>query len=495
MSDAPPPLRWNDLYSEAELYKSALRVYTKPLFQWRKALSVSTDGRNLYDLAGRGLRCLDAMHRSLQRQTFAFRPAVALPYNFNGKRRTLYVAPWEERIVDLLLYRTLNRALHGWFSPNSYAYRDRTYGLDRCQGEIAQLFRSAGGPWYIVKRDITDYFGSVDHSILTRQIAALVDTGDYLLQLLAQRIRFRFHDGEKDCTASVGIPFGTAVACLFANIHLTDLDRDLGRISDVRYFRYADDLLLVARDGENAMRAAHALDSGIAALSLRCKASHSAQLVLGTQSSAGTGFQPAPDFRHLGLQFHANGEVALSRDKCRKIRNLFRFAFRRCARRVRKLALAGERAQALVSVAARTVESGVRNVAIIDYYLKHVSNERQLTELDRWLAEEVLSATFGGHRKGNFARISFAQLRAMGLPSLVHRRRLLLGRRIESAFFIWQTERKARALQGMVARRPRKAATAFSSHPEAAAQRVRASAPVSAATANPPMPVREGGCL
>ena len=138
---------------------------------------------------------------------------------------------------------------------------------------------------------------------------------------------------------------------------------------------------------------------------------------------------------------------------------------------MRKLALAGERAQALVSVAARTVESGVRNVAIIDYYLKHVSNERQLTELDRWLAEEVLSATFGGHRKGNFARISFAQLRAMGLPSLVHRRRLLLGRRIESAFFIWQTERKARALQGMVARRPRKAATAFSSHPEAAAQR------------------------
>ena len=49
-------LRWGDLYREAELYKAAVRVYTKPLFQWRKALSISTDGRTLYDLAGRGLR-------------------------------------------------------------------------------------------------------------------------------------------------------------------------------------------------------------------------------------------------------------------------------------------------------------------------------------------------------------------------------------------------------------------------------------------------------
>ena len=46
------PLRWSDVYREAELYKAVVRVYTKPLFQWRKALSTSTDGKTLYDLAG-----------------------------------------------------------------------------------------------------------------------------------------------------------------------------------------------------------------------------------------------------------------------------------------------------------------------------------------------------------------------------------------------------------------------------------------------------------
>lgn len=35
-------LRWRDVYSEAELYKAAVRLYTKPVFQWRKASSTST---------------------------------------------------------------------------------------------------------------------------------------------------------------------------------------------------------------------------------------------------------------------------------------------------------------------------------------------------------------------------------------------------------------------------------------------------------------------
>ena len=44
VAQAGGKLRWRDLYSEAELYKAAVRLYTKPLFVWRKALS--TEGRS-----------------------------------------------------------------------------------------------------------------------------------------------------------------------------------------------------------------------------------------------------------------------------------------------------------------------------------------------------------------------------------------------------------------------------------------------------------------
>ncbi len=464
-------MKWRDVYREVELYKAVVRVYTKPLFHWRKALSTSTDGKTLYDLASPGLCGLDAIHKALQHCSFQFRPAVALKYNFNGKHRTLYISPWEERIVDLVLYRTLNRKLHAWFSTHSYAYRDRIYGLDRCQARIARALRSTTAPLFLVKRDIADYFASVNHELLLDKLSALVERDDYLFKLLEQRVRFPYQDETGEHQASVGIPFGSAVACLLANIYLTGLDRDIEGIATLEYLRYADDILILSPERSAALQARECLDRGLAQLRLRIKSSHQADLVVTSSPTVDPIFAPVQEFRHLGLLFRTGGNVALSRDKCRKIQNLFRFAFRRGRRRVMKIADSSDRAQAVVAIAVETAEKGLRNVAILDYYLRHVDDEAQLIRIDRWLAEEVLSVVFGGHKKGHFARISFEQLRFMGLPSLVHRRRLIRDGRVESPFFIWQKQKATRAFRGTVARpdRAQSAAPAFSLIPEAAA--------------------------
>jgi len=347
-------LQWEDVYSEAELYKAALRVYTKPVFQWRKALFTSTDGRTLYDFAEKGLPRLAAMHQSLEQKTFSFRPAVALHYNFNGKHRTLYVPPWEERIVDLLLYRSLNRRLHAWFSANSYAYRGSRYSLDGCQRRIASVLRTAKAPWYVVKRDIADYFGSVDHGLLLDKLAALVDGQDYLYRLLAQRVRFLYEEQGRLQVATAGIPFGASIACLFANIYLTELDRELESVPGLRYFRYADDLLMLSAKREAAVAAAERLEQQLSRLRLRSKPSHRADLLLGEEPGSQPPFSAARSFRHLGLLFCSGGDVALSRDKLRKIRNLFRFAFRR-NRRWRRESEPRRRVQTLVQVAVEVV--------------------------------------------------------------------------------------------------------------------------------------------
>jgi hypothetical protein len=473
-------LRWTDVYCEAELYKAAIRVYTKPVFQWRKALGSSTDGKTFYEFASNGLGRLGAIHRSLEGGDFEFRPAIALDYNFNGRHRTLYISPWEERIVDLLLYRVLNRRMHGWFSRNSYAYRDRGYGLDSCQSRIARRLR-AEGPLYVVKRDISDYFASINHELLLGKLASLVDPADYLYHLLFQRVAFSYEQRGCRQTAKVGIPFGTAIACLFANIYLTDLDREVESVPGLHYFRYADDILLLSANRETAVRAAERLELLLTALRLKTKPSHRADILLTDGPPSDPGFLAARDFRHLGLLFRAGGGVALSRDKLRKIQNLFRFAFRRKRRQWKRVRDPGACAQVLVNLATETVEKAVRNVAILDYYLKHVDDERQLRMLDRWLAEEVLSRVFGGHKKGHFRKISFRRLRGMGLPSLLHRRRMIRRGLVETPFFVWQGEKAARAFRGTVARLCRSTGkTAFSPFPEAAANIT---------------PVREGGCL
>jgi hypothetical protein len=447
------PLRWRAVYTEADLYRAALRVYTKPLFKWRKALATSVDGRTLYDFASHGFARLDRIHSSLRRERFSFRPSLALHYTFNARHRTIYLSPWEERIVDFLLYRSLSRRLHGWLSPSAYAYRAQGFGLDACQHTVAQTLREATGPVHVVKRDITEYFASIDHDLLLDRLSTIVDPTDYLYRLLEERIRFAYVSDGEVAQATVGVPFGTAVACLLANVFLTDFDRAVEAVPGVRYFRYGDDLLVLSTDAEAAEAAAARVEEGLAALRLTSKVSHHANLLLGPAASPASAFIGANEFRHLGLLFRAGGHVALAREKQRKIRNLFRFAMRRAEKRARRAETPEAKAEILVRVAADTMERSVRNVAIIDYYLKHVDDEAQLRLLDRWLAEEILAMVFGGHRKGHFRRLSFAALRRMGLPSLVHRRQLIHRGKIAGSFFAWQRDKATRAFGGTVVSR------------------------------------------
>jgi Reverse transcriptase (RNA-dependent DNA polymerase) len=465
-------VRWRDLYHETELYKAAVRLYTTPLFTWRKALFTSTDNRDLYDFARSGLRNLSTLHHALSREGFTFRPGVALHRNFRGKARTLYIFPWEERLVDLLLYRLLSAHFDGTFSRHSYAYRLQGFGLDRCQHKIARILTANPEPLFAAKRDVANYFPSIQHDLLISQLAKLIERDDYLFRLLEQRIRFEYQDNGVPMRASQGIAFGTPIACFLANVYLTPVDHRLGAISDLHYFRYADDLLFLSQHRETIDLAIGEFESALESLQLRSKPGREHNLLLSCTGVETDGFDPSARLHHLGLEFQAGGGIRFSRDKFRKIRNIFRVAFRRKRAKLARIQDPRKRAEFLIRVAQYALAQSVRNVALVDYYLKHVTDEAQLGLLDRWLAEEVLSLAFrGGHKKSYFHRIPFRALRAMGLPSLVHRRRQIQHRQIEAPFFVWKRYQAQKSSRETAARlRPLPAdTTAFSPCPEAVA--------------------------
>jgi hypothetical protein len=475
-------LRWRDLYREAELYKSALALYSKPLFTWRKALFTSTDNHDLYDFARHGLCNLSAIHKMLERESFVFRPGLALHRNFRGKARTLYIYPWEERLVDLLLYRLLTARFDSHFSHHSYAYRLRGYGLDHCQRKIARILTTSRAPLFAVKRDVANYFPSIDHDLLRAQLAERIDSSDYLFQLLEQRIQFSYQDEGRGvlCHATQGIAFGTPIASFLANLHLTPLDCQIETIPGIHYFRYADDLLFLSEYRGAICQAIDSFDSSLRALALRSKSTHERNLVLamaGAVIANADGFEPSVRLHHLGLEFQAGGGIRLSRDKFRKIRNVFRVAFRRKRAKLRRIREPRKRAEFLVRTAQHALAQSIRNVALVDYYLKHVTDETQLGLLDRWIAEEVLALALGnGHKKSHFRQLPFRALRAMGLPSLVHRRRQIQHGQIAAPFFVWKRYQTQKSSRETAARLPVaqpflavRAGAAFSPSPEAAA--------------------------
>lgn len=446
-------LRWFDLYDEAQLYKAAVRLYTTPLFNWRKALGTSFDLKNFYDFARHGLPKLVQIHEKLKKCNFRYRPGKAIDFNFNGKLRTVYVYPWEERLIDLLLYRLLNRSLNKWFSGHSYAYRLGCAGLDVCQRNIELSLRAMEKPVFIIKRDIVNYFNSVNHEILVKKLSVLVDPQDYLFSLLKERIEFHYYRQSFLVTARQGIPFGTAIACVFANIYLTEIDHALSRIKGLRYFRYSDDIIFFSRDKQVSLLALEVFNCFLNGLKLSDKERQRKNIIFSNQKIPDEFFSFSNKFKHLGLEFHACGLVGLSRDKFRKICNIFKFALRRKKAKVKKVKDIEKKIAIVINVINQALDSGIRNIAIVDYYLKHVSDQAQIKLLDRWLAEEALAVILGsGHKKGNFKKITFKTLRAKGLPSLAHRRSLLLHGYLESSFFIWKNNQVSKARKGTAAR-------------------------------------------
>jgi len=290
--------------------------------------------------------------------------------------------------------------------------------------------------------------------------------------LLHQRVRFQFEEGGAIQTSLRGIPFGTPIACFFANLYLTPLDRQLDSIPSLRYFRYADDLLFFSERREAVVEATERFNAVLTERRLSSKASHEQNLFLSKNAQSAQGFTTATRFRHLGLEFFAGGGIRLSHDKSRKICNIFRYAFRRRRAKFARILDFRKRAQFAVELARRALDDSVRNVAIIDYYLKHVTDESQLRMLDRWLAEEVLSIAFrGGHKKGYFRLLPYESLRAMGLPSLVHRRREIHHGQIEAPFFVWKRYQLRKSSRETAARPlpPKTESPAFSPCPEAVA--------------------------
>ena len=436
-------LKFNEIYQRETLFRSALALYTKSLFFRKKATTASWDGGTLYDFASHGTKELDLLHKKLVNRKFTFSPAKPLKIVRSGKERIVYIWPWDERVVDLMLYQQINQRIDQHFSRSVYAFRWHGYGIDLCQNRVAAfIVKNRNKPIYVVKRDVANCFPSLPHELVKRVTAAVVEPGDYLEQLLQEHIEFSYwqNDGEL-VTAEAGVPFGAPTACLLANLALTPFDDALANLPMSCYTRYADDMLFLTTDRDTAQKAVEIFGAVFAELGLGSKASAEINGILTKEPPAepDDSFTILPGLKHLGIYFQADGTVSLSLDKQRKIYRLFRASFTRYRNRLKKIKDIKKRASLLCSAARNMLEKSQSNVAIIDYYLKHITDTKQIQLLDRWLAEEVLSIALNtGHKKGNFAKISFEELREMGLPSLSHRRSLLLHGHIDNSFLRWK---------------------------------------------------------
>lgn len=192
---------------------------------------------------------LDAMAKTLI--VCCYRPspmrAVEILKHDAAGTRTLGIPTVQDRVVLQAITQILSPLWEPHFSPFSFAYREGRTALDAVL--LAQQRLQSGQHW-IVDLDIEKFFDNVDHVRLMQRLAQRVIDAE-LLDLIADFLRAGLMREGVRYPTRVGIPQGSPLSPLLANIVLDELDQEY-MSHGWSFVRYADDCILLAKSEPEA---------------------------------------------------------------------------------------------------------------------------------------------------------------------------------------------------------------------------------------------------
>ena len=319
-----------------------------------------------------------ALKEHLTGGTYQPKPAkrVWIPKPGSAEERPLGIPTVRDRVAEAAVKMVIEPIFESRFHPNSYGFRPGRGGKDALR-HVENLLNA--GHLHVVDVDIKGYFDSIPQDRLMTRVRERIADGRVLGLLEGFLARGVMEDTRWKATKE-GTPQGGVISPLLANVYLDELDWKMAGLG-LEMIRYADDMVVLCRDREQAGAALEELRKWMAGAGLTLHPEKTRLVDM-------TGLESHFDF--LGYRFKRTRRgrmIKVVRPKSlRKLRESIKpKTLRTCGRSLRDLA----------ADLNRTLKGWYA-------YFKHV-HPRELEQIDGWVRgrlRSILRKRHGGKGRG-----------------------------------------------------------------------------------------------
>lgn len=172
-----------------------------------------------------------------------------------ARLRSLSVPAVRDRVVQTAVYGLTREIFEAEFEDCSYAFREGRSVKDAVHR--IDTLRKQGFRW-VVDADIEGFFDNIDHEKLIDRLRR-IPLEPYIFSLFERWIRAEVYDGTRIVPLARGLPQGSVVSPMLANLFLDELDENLALFGQT-LVRYADDFLVLCKTPEDASQALELTD-------------------------------------------------------------------------------------------------------------------------------------------------------------------------------------------------------------------------------------------
>lgn len=264
------------------------------------------DGFNPYLTRARSARIAHSIRESLATRRYSPRNPVVMeiPKSSGEGTRPVCIYQVADGAISTMLYEGILKKNLPTLSARAYAYRKDVSAQDAIQ-YVKSCFKGANR-MFIAEYDFKSYFETIDHDHVLRTLRDhfLLTEVEYkavegFLSVAPMRPDGYIPIG--GARREAGIPQGTSISLLLANVAARDLDRAL-ETTGVGFTRYADDTLLWSTDYARICEATELLHTHAASIGVAVNAEKSPGVRILATNTDHTEMRSTQSVPYLGYQ-------------------------------------------------------------------------------------------------------------------------------------------------------------------------------------------------